>query len=106
MKFAERTYEEWDRAFQAAGDLIYTRINNIADLEDDPQVIANDYITEWDHPRFGKTKVPGFPVQFSETPQTLRLAAPELGEHTEEVLQEYGYTWDDLQEMKAEGAIL
>ena len=51
-------------------------------------------------------KVPGFPVQFSETPQTLRLAAPELGEHTEEVLQEYGYTWEDLQEMKAEGAIL
>ena len=49
-KFAERTYEEWDAAFQAAGDLIYTRINNIADLEDDPQVIANDYITEWDHP--------------------------------------------------------
>lgn len=105
-KFAERTYEEWDRAFQAAGDLIYTRINNIADLEDDPQVIANDYITEWNHPRFGKMKVPGFPVQFSETPQSLRLAAPELGEHTEEVLQEYGYTWDDLQEMKAEGAIL
>lgn len=104
--FSTRTYEEWDRKFQAAGDLIYSRINNIEDLENDPQVIANDYITEWDHPRFGKVKVPGFPVQFSETPQTLRLAAPELGEHTEEVLLEYGYTWDQLQEMKKEGAIV
>jgi crotonobetainyl-CoA:carnitine CoA-transferase CaiB-like acyl-CoA transferase len=89
-----------------AGDLIYSRINNIEDLENDPQVIANDYITEWNHPRFGRVKVPGFAVQFSETPQTLRLAAPELGEHTEEVLLEHGYTWDQLQEMKKEGAIV
>lgn len=104
-RFATRRYEEWDRKFQDTGDLIYTRVNDIEDLENDPQVLANDYITEWDHPRFGKIKVPGFPVQYSETPQTFRLAAPDLGEHTEEVLLEAGYSPEEVRELESEGVI-
>ena len=104
-RFATQTYEEWDQSFQEAGDLIYTRVNNIEDLPSDPQVLANDYITKWDHPRFGTIDVPGFPVQFSKTPQTFRLAAPELGEHTEEVLLQHGYTPEDVQELMDEGVI-
>ena len=104
-RFATRTYDEWDRRFQATGDLIYTRANNIEDLESDPQVLANDYITHWDHPRHGRIRIPGFPVQFSKTPQTLRRPAPDLGEHTQEVLSEHGYAPDEIQALLDEGVI-
>jgi len=46
------------------------------------------------------------PTKFSETPATIRSLAPELGQHTEEILLELGYTWDDLAKLKNEGAIL
>ena len=104
-RFATRTYEEWDRRFQETGDLLYTRANNIEDLETDPQVLANDYITEWDHPRQGKMRIPGFAVQFSKTPQTLRLPAPDLGEHTQDVLLEHGYTREEIRRLIDEGVI-
>ena len=46
------------------------------------------------------------PIKFSKTPATVRSLAPELGQHTEEVLLEPGYTWDDMVGLKAEGTIL
>jgi len=71
----------------------------------DPQAIANDYFTFVDHPTFGRTKMTGFPWDFSETPPSIRRVAPELGEHTEEILQELGYTQQDIAELRQEGAI-
>ena len=45
------------------------------------------------------------PVEFSATPPSIRRTAPELGEHTEEVLLEHGYTWEDIAALKEKGAI-
>ena len=50
-------------------------------------------------------RVPGPPVRMSETPPRIRGAGPELGQHTEEVLLEHGYTWDDIAALKEKGAI-
>ena len=104
--FASKTFEEWDAIFRRYG-FIYARIQTIDELPDDPQVIANDYITDFDHPDMGAVKVCNFPVAFSETPATIQSAAPELGQHTEDVLiEELGYDWDDIGRFQNAGAIL
>ena len=54
---------------------------------------------------WGKTKVVGFPWMFSETPASWRREAPEFSQHTEEILMELGYTWDDIAKLKDEGVI-
>lgn len=79
-------------------------VNDYSEVEKDPQVIANGYVVEINDPVHGKVKVPGIPVQLSKTPGKVERLAPELGQHTEEVLMEVlGYTWDDLAKLREEG---
>ena len=76
-------------------------MNAVDDLPNDPQVQANDYIVDFDHPRFGATQVIGMPFRLSETPGSVRLPAPEFGEHTEQILTELlGYSWEQVAELK------
>ena len=96
--FAKHTRAEWmERLAKDPGDFIYTVVNKLDDLPDDPQVKANDYVTTFDHPQFGPTQVLGLPVALSETPGELRTPAPEHGQHTEEILADVlGYDWDRI----------
>ncbi len=55
-----------------------------------PQVLANDIITEFEHPQAGVLRQSRHPANFSETPTSIRTGAPRLGEHTKEVLEEAG----------------
>ena len=84
--FATRSCDVWIRDLRAAGDLICTPVNGVDDLPDDPQVRANDYIVDVEHPLVGKIAVLGSPVHFAETPARVRSTAPALGLHTDEVL--------------------
>ena len=82
-------------------------MQTVEDLPDDPQVIANDYITTFDHPVIGSVKMCNHPNIYSETPSGIWREAPELGQHTEEILiDELGYDWDDIQTFREAGAIL
>jgi crotonobetainyl-CoA:carnitine CoA-transferase CaiB-like acyl-CoA transferase len=64
-------------------------------------VRANEYVVDVVHPRLGKLSVLGSPVQFGETPVRPRTTAPELGEHTEEVLAGIlGYSATKIAELK------
>jgi len=47
----------------------------------------------------------GFPIHMSETPGSVRMPAPELGQHTEEVLLELGYSWEDIVKLREEEVI-
>ena len=106
-RFATRTYDEWDRAFREAGDFIYAKVQAVQDLEHDPQVVANDYITGFEHPALGAVKMCNHPIIYGETPSKIQTEAPELGQHTEEVLiEELGYDWNDLERLREAGAIL
>jgi len=100
-----KTRDEWFDIFEKEG-LIYTPVQSPREVVDDPQVLANDYVTWFDHPVLGRTKVVGFPWDFSKTPASVRSEAPEFGQHTEEILLELSYTWDDITKLRDEKAIL
>jgi crotonobetainyl-CoA:carnitine CoA-transferase CaiB-like acyl-CoA transferase len=104
-QFLTKTREEWFEIFKKEG-IIYTPIQSPREVVDDPQALANDYVTWFYHPVLGRTKMVGFPWDFSQTPALVRREAPEFGQHTEEILLELGYTWDDTTELKDKKAIL
>ena len=98
--FATKTREEWMQILRE-NDCICDRVNTIDDLLTDPQVLANNYLPEFDHPTYGKIRYAPIPFSLSKTPGALRLLAPQFGQHTEEVLMKVlGYTWDDIGRLK------
>jgi CoA:oxalate CoA-transferase len=74
-------------------------------LADDEQVAANDYLTERDHPRFGREKVVGLHIQLSETPGAVGAPAPELGAGGDSILKAAGVTVERAAELVATGAL-
>jgi crotonobetainyl-CoA:carnitine CoA-transferase CaiB-like acyl-CoA transferase len=105
--FASKPRTEWIRILnEDPGDYIFTIVNSVDELPDDPQVQANDYIVTIDHPQCGPTKMVGIPVQLSETPGSVRTPAPELGQHTEEILMDLlGWDWDRISALREKGVI-
>ncbi|MCC6530960.1 MAG: CoA transferase [Burkholderiales bacterium] len=94
--FATGPRERWVQLLRAA-DIVAAPINTLLEASDDPDVIANGYVTEVDYPKYGKTlKVHGSPWEFSETPARIGIA-PELGEHNDAVLTELGYSGAEIQ---------
>jgi len=104
--FATKPRDEWMHVLKHGGDFIYTVVNSINDLPTDPQVLANEYVVDYDHPELGKMQVVGVPVILSQTPGNPRGRAPELGENTEMILTEMlGYSWDDVAKFREAGII-
>ena len=104
--FAKKTYDEWADILDSSGDFIFSPVQNLSELADDSQVIANDYITEVEHPDLGAVKLANHPVSYSATPHSIRSVAPELGQHTEEIILALGYDWDDIIRLQDRGVIL
>lgn len=100
----KQTTEYWLEQFQAEG-FWCAKVNSYPEVVEDPQVVHNNIIKTITHPKAGEIKVIGAPIEFSETPATIRLAPPVLGEHTDEVLLEMGYSKERLEELKTEGVI-
>ncbi len=101
---ARRTVDEWMKIFPQY-DLVAGALRTFAEMAVDPQVLANDYIIEVEHPTLGKLKQPGCCIYFSETPAATKGGAPEYGQHTEEVLLKIGYDWADIERFKSKGVI-
>ena len=105
--FASRTRGEWETTLRGNSELIWERVQRNLDLPNDPQVMANSYIVEYDHPVIGPSNWIQTPVTYSKTPLSMRKTAPALGENTEEILTDLlGYTWDDVVALKDKRAIL
>ena len=99
--FASKPRDAWMQTLrEAPGDFIFTVVNSIDDLPDDPQVRANDYVIDYDHPQYGTIQMLGLPVRLKETPGGVRLPAPEFGQHTEEILMDLGYDWDEITSLR------
>ncbi len=104
--FASKPRDEWMKLLRDGGDFIFCQVNSVDDLPEDPQVRANDYVIDFDHPRHGKTQVVGIAVRLRETPGQVRLPAPEFGEHTEEILTGLlGYSWEQVGALREQEVI-
>lgn len=104
--FATKSSADWARRLDETGDFIFTLVNRVSDLPDDPQMRANGLIAGVEHPNLGKLEMLNLPVGFSETPSAIRRTAPEFGQHTESVLlDELGYSWEDIAALREKGAI-
>ena len=102
--FATGPRDKWVEILRKA-DIVSAPINTLLEASNDPDVIANGYVTEVDYPKHGKKlKVHGSPWHFSETPPRFGVA-PELGEHTEAVLKDIGYSAGDIQRFRERNVI-
>ena len=72
---------------------------------DDEQVIANDMVVEVNHSKAGKVRMAGPMIKMSETPLEAKSASPALGEHTEEILSEIGYSQDNINQFYSDEVI-
>lgn len=103
-RFAERPRDEWLERLGREG-CICTPIQTPLEVSNDLQALANEYFVYMNHSTSGKTKMVGFPWQFSETPASCRREAPELGQHTDEVLLDLGYTAGEMATLREKQAI-
>ena len=102
--FLTKTLAEWKGILTAAG-LPWAPVASLPEVASDPQARANDFFAAYDHPTHGRIEIVANPMHLSKTPASVRRPAPEFGQHTEEVLLEYGYSWEDIASFKEQGVI-
>ncbi|MCH8097019.1 MAG: CoA transferase [Proteobacteria bacterium] len=103
--FRKRTSAEWLAKLEVAG-VPAGPVMSVGEMHQDPQTLARNMVLEVDHPRAGKVKTLGPPVKLSRTPASVRRPAPLFGQHTAEVLAEYGYSSEEIDKLAAAGAII
>ena len=80
-----RTTNAWSEALEGIG-VPCGPVNTVDKVANDPQVLAREMIAEVEHEVTGTVQIPGIPIKLSETPGQIDAPAPNLGEHTSEVL--------------------
>ena len=91
--FALNTTDHW-LARLGEQDILCAPVRSLGEALDDPQTEVNNMLLEIDHPVVGKLAVVGCPVHLSDAMVTVRRTPPQLGEHTEEILHEFGLAVD------------
>ena len=102
--FVEKSATEWTEVLEAAG----VPAGPIFDMEQvwaDPQVQARDMDVTLEHPSAGPTRNIGLAAKLYGSPGKIRSPAPLLGQHTRGVLEESGFSDDEIAELAASGAI-
>jgi len=102
-RLKEKTVGEWIALLEAER-VPCGPINSIAQMAADPQTAARQMVVELEHPKAGKTRALGLPIKFSATPGRVARSAPTYGEHTREVLGEFGFSAAEIEALIASGA--
>ncbi len=99
-----RDRDEWYDLLVRA-DVCVGKVYDVDEMVQDPQVLHRRMVVEVEHPKFGAIRQFGVAVKFSETPGTVRSAAPRPGEHTDEVLASLGLGQAEIARLRAGGVI-
>jgi crotonobetainyl-CoA:carnitine CoA-transferase CaiB-like acyl-CoA transferase len=99
-----RPSADWLTALEAAG-VPAGPINRTSQMLADPQVHARQMVVALDHPRAGRVPALGLPIKFSDTPGSVRCAAPLLGQHTRAVLRSLDYSDAQIDALEHAGAV-
>jgi crotonobetainyl-CoA:carnitine CoA-transferase CaiB-like acyl-CoA transferase len=104
---ARRSRDAWLERFETLGSrFAHGPVNTMEEATATLQVLANDYVKDFEHPTLGHGRTLGFPFSFSQSECTIRRPACDFGQHTEEVLLEScDLSWDDLAGLKKRGVI-
>jgi crotonobetainyl-CoA:carnitine CoA-transferase CaiB-like acyl-CoA transferase len=101
---ATKTSDAWAPIFDRH-HLIWAPVRTDAEVLDDPQAHAIGAFAEVDHPQIPGCRVVNSPIEFGESERRPYRGAPELGQHTEEVALEAGFSWEEIARLKEAGAI-
>ncbi len=80
-------------------------INKVSEVVTNPQVLARNMIAEMEHPNVPELKTPNSPLKLSDSPASIRRPPPLLGQHNDEVLEEQGFTPEQIADMRQRGVI-
>ena len=101
---SQQPCRHWLSAFEAA-EIPCGPINDYASVFADPQVTARGMVLETDHPVLGRLRTLGSPLKMSATPADASRRAPLLGEHTDEILSEFGLSATEISALRRSGAV-
>jgi crotonobetainyl-CoA:carnitine CoA-transferase CaiB-like acyl-CoA transferase len=103
--FSKRSTQDWLDALEAVG-IPAGPVLSIKEMQSDPQAIAREMVPETDHPIAGRVQTIGLPVKLSKTPGGVVRPAPLFGQHTREVLAEYGYSNSEIDALLEGGGVI
>jgi crotonobetainyl-CoA:carnitine CoA-transferase CaiB-like acyl-CoA transferase len=97
--FPAKTTAEWLKLLNDA-DILATEVADYRQVLDSEQASINGYVRTMEHPVAGKISVTGCPVTLNGEVTHEAAPAPEHGQHTEEILLETGYTWEEISALR------
>jgi crotonobetainyl-CoA:carnitine CoA-transferase CaiB-like acyl-CoA transferase len=103
-RFLEKTTAQWISILEKKG-VLCGEIHTFEEAASDPQTLANHMVVEMEHPRIGGVRLLGMPIRLHGTPSSLRVPPGYLGEHSQEVLAELGYSAEEIAEMVKQGVV-
>lgn len=103
-EIARRDRDQWMPIFRAHG-LMFSPVQRLEEVLSDPQALANRYVVQCDHPDHGSIRIPGYPVHFEGLSPGTRRPAPAIGQHTDAILAELGYSEAQIARLRQEKVV-
>ena len=100
----KKTSNEWIKIFDKKG-LPCGPINSITEMHNDPHTLDRKMVIEVDNKKAGKSKAIGMPIKFSDTNANTEIGAPNFGQHTDEILMQFGYSAEQIKDFKDKGIV-